>query len=343
MQRSAVLTVKGTKYYSASKMFESGALRPGEAILLRREPSNTYDMNAVEVILERGSAKIGHLSKIVAPKYTDMIKVGSVDNAKIKSVSRTGDAVSIEICVSYRVSDDAERARSQSLLVKSCSSLPASAGVYRIKNTRTSRFYIGSSKIIRSRVRDHVVALFGRTHYNSLLQEDFNKIGADFFEAAVIKECPNGTWHSSEAQAVESFLKSGNALYNMTDDGDGRKPWSGRKHGSSVSDRYAAYYRAEAIRKKQAEFQKTHIDPLIERIEPIEEALRVQRAGLVKSIFGETITYNMQYARYPRSEPHSCKFINSREVENLIDTHKQAIAKLKRLRTECDAIANTTD
>src|SRR5947209_8054921 len=103
MQRSGVLTVKGTQYYSAPKMFDAGVLRSGEAILLRREPGNPYDANAVEVLLARGSVKLGHLSKRVAPKYADLIKFGGIDHAEIKTASCNSGMVAIEVCVSYKL------------------------------------------------------------------------------------------------------------------------------------------------------------------------------------------------------------------------------------------------
>ena len=52
--------VAGTAYYEARHV--RGALRPGEALVLRREPDNAYDDLAIEVFTSAG-AKLGYVPR----------------------------------------------------------------------------------------------------------------------------------------------------------------------------------------------------------------------------------------------------------------------------------------
>jgi group I intron endonuclease len=63
------------------------------------------------------------------------------------------------------------------------------SGVYKILNRKTGKFYIGSSKDIKIRWRDHRRALKKGTHINPLLQRAWNKTGKDHFDFIVLEEC----------------------------------------------------------------------------------------------------------------------------------------------------------
>lgn len=49
------------------------------------------------------------------------------------------------------------------------------SGIYKITNTITKRFYIGQSKDIKTRFKNHLSTLRGNKHKNQFFQNDFNK------------------------------------------------------------------------------------------------------------------------------------------------------------------------
>lgn len=66
-------------------------------------------------------------------------------------------------------------------------------GVYRLTNTISGRFYIGSSINLKKRWRAHITALIGDRHPNTFLQRDFNSHcdltrSADFITFELVRE-----------------------------------------------------------------------------------------------------------------------------------------------------------
>jgi group I intron endonuclease len=62
-------------------------------------------------------------------------------------------------------------------------------GVYKISNTVSGKFYIGSSICIRQRFLQHRSALNRGSHQNSHLQSSWNKYGKQVFEFEVLLVC----------------------------------------------------------------------------------------------------------------------------------------------------------
>jgi group I intron endonuclease len=61
-------------------------------------------------------------------------------------------------------------------------------GIYKITNTKTGMFYIGSSKHIKRRFWEHESKLRNNSHGNYKLQNSWNKHGDDTFEFEVLEE-----------------------------------------------------------------------------------------------------------------------------------------------------------
>lgn len=72
------------------------------------------------------------------------------------------------------------------------------SGVYTITHVKSGKVYLGSSKNIRGRWRDHQSSLEKGSHRNRYLQRAWNKYGATAFAFAVKEECP-----AEQLQAIE--------------------------------------------------------------------------------------------------------------------------------------------
>lgn len=62
-------------------------------------------------------------------------------------------------------------------------------GIYKIQCLKSSKVYIGSSKNIKNRKKDHFYKLARNKHYNKHLQNSYNKYGKDNFIFEVLEEC----------------------------------------------------------------------------------------------------------------------------------------------------------
>ena len=62
-------------------------------------------------------------------------------------------------------------------------------GIYEIHNTISDKSYIGSSKQVEKRFKQHVHALEKGTHVNIHLQRSYNKHGASAFSFLILTEC----------------------------------------------------------------------------------------------------------------------------------------------------------
>jgi hypothetical protein len=62
----------------------------------------------------------------------------------------------------------------------------ANSGVYKITNTINGKCYIGSSKNIHIRMRDHKIALKSGSHGVKCLQDDWDSHGAENFDFEVL-------------------------------------------------------------------------------------------------------------------------------------------------------------
>lgn len=63
------------------------------------------------------------------------------------------------------------------------------SGVYQIYNTITSDLYVGSSKNIENRVKNHKWQLNKNSHPNQHLQNAWNFYGEDAFNISILEEC----------------------------------------------------------------------------------------------------------------------------------------------------------
>lgn len=63
------------------------------------------------------------------------------------------------------------------------------SGIYRIKNLKTNKIYIGSSKNLHKRKIQHLYGLRNNCHGNNKLQNSWNKYGEESFVFEVIEEC----------------------------------------------------------------------------------------------------------------------------------------------------------
>lgn len=80
---------------------------------------------------------------------------------------------------------------------------PKAAGVYRIVNSRTGQFYVGSSQDLRNRLRKHAADLGKGAHHSYKLQQDWATYGAAAFSYELIMFCEKEELLEMEQAAID--------------------------------------------------------------------------------------------------------------------------------------------
>lgn len=60
-------------------------------------------------------------------------------------------------------------------------------GIYQIQNSKNKRLYVGSAKNIRKRIQEHVSFLTKNKHWNKFLQNDWQKVGPEYFVVKILE------------------------------------------------------------------------------------------------------------------------------------------------------------
>ena len=84
-------------------------------------------------------------------------------------------------------------------------------GIYRITNTVTGDFYIGSSKDVKKRWRSHKCKSIWKNHPNNPMYQDMKKYGIDKFVFEILEEVEVGKLKEAEQQFIEKM----HPIYNQ--------------------------------------------------------------------------------------------------------------------------------
>ena len=85
-------------------------------------------------------------------------------------------------------------------------------GIYKITNTITGDFYIGSSKNIKNRLAAHKFKSTWKIHSNNQLYLDMQKYGLDKFVFEIIAEVEEETLKEAEQQFIELLKPTYNQM-----------------------------------------------------------------------------------------------------------------------------------
>lgn len=233
MPTKATTKLKGVTYYSGPLLYETGALASGSTIQLIHESQNPYDQNAVAAHHLESNSKVGHIAKELSAKYCKLIKENRIIHAKVESVEKVGQYFDISVTIVYKSQSEFSSDAIRTGFHRSIDLTENVSGIYVIKNLKNGSCYIGSSLKIRERLQSHLSSLSFNIHPNAPLSSDFKLMGADAFEAFIIKPILDvSQLLLAEAQCISKFSANGTNLYNRTADGQGRAP--GVKKTSSI-------------------------------------------------------------------------------------------------------------
>ena len=86
------------------------------------------------------------------------------------------------------------------------------SGVYKITNTVTGDFYIGSSKDVKKRWREHKKPSTWKNHQNNQMYIDMQKYGVEKFDFQILEEVEESFLKEKEQYFIESLKPTYNQM-----------------------------------------------------------------------------------------------------------------------------------
>ena len=165
------------------------------------------------------------------------------------------------------------------------------SGVYKITNTITGDFYIGSSKDVKQRLAVHKCPSVWKQYLNKQLYKDMQKYSVDKFEFQVIEEVEPE--HLKEAE--QKFIETLKPTYNNYN-----------AKGLNI-ERYKEYKKSNKCKESNKKSRNKYNNQLC-------------------SYNGETLTLNTLAARFRRAGVEHCvleakKYLLKKEQKNAIELY----------------------
>lgn len=121
-------------------------------------------------------------------------------------------------------------------------------GIYKITNTVTGDFYIGSSKNIKQRLAVHKCQSTWKNNSNNPMYQDMQKYGVDKFEFEIIAEVEPDSLKEAEQQFIEMLKPTYNDRNAYDLDVERYKEWH--------KERYNKY--KEEILEQRKQYRESH-------------------------------------------------------------------------------------
>ena len=95
------------------------------------------------------------------------------------------------------------------------------SGIYALYNVASGKIYIGQTRNLERRKRDHFRNLRKGTHHNKYLQHAFNHDGEQNFKFVIVEKCPIEELDKKERYYIEKYQLMDNQLgYNLENGGN---------------------------------------------------------------------------------------------------------------------------
>lgn len=120
-------------------------------------------------------------------------------------------------------------------------------GIYKITNTVTGDFYIGSSKDVKQRWRSHKKPSSWKQQPNNQLYKDMQKYGTDKFDFQILEEVAEAYLKEAEQQFIETLKPT----YNRCN----AKGWDVERYKESQKKASRKYEKTDKRKKCKKEYE----------------------------------------------------------------------------------------
>ena len=133
------------------------------------------------------------------------------------------------------------------------------SGIYKITNTVTGDFYIGSSKNVKRRLAAHKWSSVWKKYPNNPMYLDFQKYGLDKFEFQILEEVEPGSLKETEQQFIETLKPTYNNYNAKGLDIERHKEYQKEYKKTDKYKKYNKEYNKEYHKSdKYKEYQKSN-------------------------------------------------------------------------------------
>lgn len=155
-------------------------------------------------------------------------------------------------------------------------SIPRVQGIYKISNIESGLFYIGSSKNIRTRLREHFSRLARNAHNNCHLQSVYNLSGESVFQIELLEDCTGLTKDEllDKEQEYLDAISNWRMSYNQTR----YTKTAGKIHSDEIEKRKLKV--ESSLGELNAFYGKTHSE---DTLKEMAEAKRVRGSNVYKT------------------------------------------------------------
>lgn len=123
------------------------------------------------------------------------------------------------------------------------------SGVYKITNTVTNDFYIGSSKNVKKRLACHKCPSTWKYYPNKQLYLDMQKYGIDKFDFQILAEVESEKLKETEQQFIEKLLPTYNKMNT--------KDWNTERYKESHKEYYQSEKGKEAAKRGYKKYNQS--------------------------------------------------------------------------------------
>ena len=132
------------------------------------------------------------------------------------------------------------------------------SAVYKITNTVTGDFYIGSSKDVKKRWKEHKCPSSLKRFPNNQLYQDMQKYGVDKFDFQILEVVEEGSLKVAEQQFIETLKPTYNSNRANGWDIERRKKYKKEYNKSDkVKEYQKEYQKSDKGKKAQKKYQKS--------------------------------------------------------------------------------------
>ncbi len=98
-------------------------------------------------------------------------------------------------------------------------------GIYCIENKISNKKYIGQSRNIEKRIKEHTYNLLKHNHSNPHLNDSFQKYGIENFSFYILSVCEEKDLDKLEKHYIKTCKAKNPSGYNLRDGGEGNSGW----------------------------------------------------------------------------------------------------------------------
>ena len=184
------------------------------------------------------------------------------------------------------------------------------SGVYKITNTITGDFYIGSSKNVKERWANHKCLSTWKKHPNNPLYLNMKKYGIDKFAFEILAEVESSSLKEAEQQLIEKLKPTYNS--NRADG------WNVERYKEYKKEYNKEYQKSNKWKEYRKEYQKS------DKYKEYQKEYRKEYKNQPCLYNGEALTLNALCLRFRRAgieNPtlEAKKYLIKKEPENVIE------------------------